>query len=277
MNETVFREILGESLRREFTEFDNAPEHKFSLRHRLAMKKVFAEYEKNIRGFAKLEYTATPHYALKQRIIFALVIIILMTLLTGWFIPIRGLSEVQIGWLRSRYDFSTMKMREGERLAPDNDSPYSALGLFRETDEYSSFLDDLVGLDIYSEEEVDELQTRAMPMDMRPDSFKNETVLFQVPFSCGDENPLEDVRDYVSSIEEKMNFYLDRAKDPNRAVGGDLEFAELIRKDCWELNHGFLELLEKLFAEETDDEQEDNSLLNSDKDDRRYLLKINKL
>ena len=31
MNESVFREILGESLRREFAEFDNAPEHKFSL------------------------------------------------------------------------------------------------------------------------------------------------------------------------------------------------------------------------------------------------------
>ena len=42
MSEDVFRSILGEALERDLAEYDNVPEHKFSLRHRLAMKRIFA-------------------------------------------------------------------------------------------------------------------------------------------------------------------------------------------------------------------------------------------
>ncbi len=42
MSEDVFRSILGEALEREVAEYDNVPEHKFSLRHRLAMKRILA-------------------------------------------------------------------------------------------------------------------------------------------------------------------------------------------------------------------------------------------
>lgn len=280
MNESVFREILGESLRREFAEFDNVPEHKFSLRHRLAMKHVLARYEKNVRGFSKIEFVETmPHYGLKKHIIFALVIIILMTLLTGWFIPIRGITEVQIDWLRSKYDFLSMKMYTVEAANYDNESPYSLVAVFRKTDEYCGFLADLVDLEVYSEEEMHQLQYRESPLDTRPDSFKNGYILEEIPIVTGEESPLENMRDYVSHIEERIDFYVERSKDPNRAVEGDVEFAELIKKKCWVLNHGFLELLEKLFADDTDDEQENgkSALLNSDKDDKRYLLKTNKL
>lgn len=282
MNESVFREILGESLRREFAEFDNAPEHKFSLRHRLAMKRVFDRYEKNARGFSKIEFIETmPHYGLKQRIIFALVIIILMTLLTGWFIPIRGITEVQIDWLRAKYDFPNMKMYsvEMQNYDIDFDSPYSLVGVYRKTDEYCDFLDDLVELKIYSEEEMHALQCQESPLDTRPDSFKNGYILEELPIVTGEESPLETMRDYVSRIEERIGFYVERSKDPNRAVEGDIEFAELIREKCRDLNRDFLELLEKLFADESDGKQENgkSALLNCDKDDKKYLLEINKL
>lgn len=280
MNESVFREILGESLRREFAEFDNAPEHKFSFRHRLAMKRVFAKYEKNARGFSKIEFVETmPHYGLKQRIIFALVIIILMTLLTGWFFPIRGITEVQIDWLRSRYDFSAMKMYTVEATNYDNELPYSLVGVFRKTDEYCGFLADLVDLEVYSEEEMHKLQYQESPLDTRPNGFKNGYILEELPIVTGEESPLDNMRDYVSRIEERIDFYVERSKDPNRAVEGDVEFAELIKEKCWVLNHGFLELLEKLFADEPDDDRENekNSLLHFDKDDKKYLLEINKL
>lgn len=281
MNESVFREILGESLRREFAEFVNVPEHKFSLRHRLAMKRVFAKYEKNARGFSKIEYAEIPHYGLKQRIIIALVIIILMTLLTGWFIPIRGITEVQIDWLRSKYDFPNMKMYSVEMQNYDIDfnSPYSLVGVYRKTDEYCDFLDDLVELEIYSEEEMHALQYQESPLDTRPDSFKNGYILEELPIVTGEESPLETMRDYVSRIEERIGFYVERSKDPNRAVEGDVEFSELIREKCWVLNRDFLELLEKLFADESDGKQENgkSALLNFDKDDKKYLLEINKL
>ena len=91
MNEVVFREILAESLRREYSGFDNAPEHKFSLKHRFAMKRLFAKYETNMskdrkKGINVLSQTSEnkPKSSLKQRLIIAVVIVVLMTLLVGW-------------------------------------------------------------------------------------------------------------------------------------------------------------------------------------------------
>ena len=281
MNETVFKGILGESLRREFAEFDNVPEHKFSLGHRLAMRRVFAKYEKNARGFSKIEYTeAMPYYGFKQRVIFALVIIILMTLLTGWFIPIRGITDVQIDWLRSRYDFSTMNMKH----TIFND-PKKGVGMYKETDEYGNFLADLIELGIYSEDEVFDLKYRPMPLDTRSDNLplqsKTKHHIEAIPFNLDDGSPLDYFRVYVSNLEERIGFYIERSKDPARAVEGDVEFAELIKNEYWVLNNGFLELLEKLFADEPDDENgsenEKSTLSHFDKDDKKYLLKTNKL
>ena len=42
MSEDVFRSILGEALERDLAEYNNVPEHKFSLRHRLAMKRILS-------------------------------------------------------------------------------------------------------------------------------------------------------------------------------------------------------------------------------------------
>lgn len=91
MNETLFKEILGEFVKRNYAEFDNAPEHKFSLKHRLAMKHIFSRYERNVHDLRKNKKTETPftniykpHTNLKQRLIIVTVIVILMTLLVGW-------------------------------------------------------------------------------------------------------------------------------------------------------------------------------------------------
>lgn len=280
MNESVFREILGESLRREFAEFDNAPEHRFSLRHRLAMRRVFAKYERNTRGFYRIEYSeAMPHYGLKQRIIIMLVIIILMTLLTGWFFPIRGVTEAQIDLLRSRYDFSDMKIHTGEMLPSGNDSTNAAIEIYRVNDEYLNFLADLEDLEIYTSEEMKMLKSKAEPIDTRPNSFANEFLVTEMAIDRGNDTPLDSTRRFVSRLEDRMTYYIERSKDPNRAVSGDAEFAELIRKKYWILQNDFLELLEKLFADESDDDSESGKscLSHFDKDDKRYLWKINKL
>lgn len=90
MNETLLKEILIESLQREGAEFDNAPEHKFSHKHRSAMKRIFKIYERNVQKLNEtpLNKTApTQSYIscrhLKQRLLIALCIIILMTFLMG--------------------------------------------------------------------------------------------------------------------------------------------------------------------------------------------------
>ena len=48
MCENVFKELLEEMIESELAEFDNAPEWKPSLKHRLAMKRIFARYERNV-------------------------------------------------------------------------------------------------------------------------------------------------------------------------------------------------------------------------------------
>lgn len=91
MNESVFKEILGEALKRDLEKYDNAPDHKFSLKHRLAMKRIFAKYARNVRKLKKeekIKEAATVEYKprlnLKYRVITALLIIVLMSLLVGW-------------------------------------------------------------------------------------------------------------------------------------------------------------------------------------------------
>lgn len=91
MNESVLKEILGEALKCGLAEFDNAPEHKFSLRHRLAMKRIFSKFERNVcklNNEVKADNAITvefkPRFNIRQRILFITIVIILMTLLVGW-------------------------------------------------------------------------------------------------------------------------------------------------------------------------------------------------
>ncbi len=283
-NETVFKEILGEWVESEFAEFDNAPEHKFSLRHRLAMKRIFARYEKNVRKLKEAEGTYTPfqsekmpYYGIKQRLIYALVIVLIMTMLTGCVISIRGITEMQIDWLRSRYDFPNMKMSVGETFDIDPNKQTQAVGIFWETKEYGNFLADLVDMGLYTEDEVETIRLKPSPLDTRPQR-NGELRITPVTIKLGDESPLESYRDYVSRLEERIEHYSERAKDPLKAVEGDKEFAELIAEHYLPLPKSFLELLEKLYADDPDkDENPNNQLADLDKDDRRYLCEINEI
>ncbi len=289
MDETVFRELLRESYEQEFAEFDNAPEHKFSLRHRLAMKRIFARYEKNVRKLKKtnVDYTplqseSMPYYTIKQRLIYALVIVIIMTMLTGCVISIRGITDAQLDWLRSRYDFPDMKIWVGEEFEYDPNKQTQALGIFWETKEYGDFLADLVDMGLYTNDEVETIRLKPAPLDTRPRSQTYEIDFTPVTINLGDESPLESYRDYVSRLEERIEHYNERAQDPSQAVEGDKEFAELIAEDYLPLPKSFLELLEKLYAEDPHnsdnaDENPNNQLADLDKDDRRYLCEINEI
>lgn len=87
MNEDVLKELLGEMLKREFEKFDDPPKWNFSLKHRLAMKRIFARYNRNAQ---KLKEKPTEQAApierqhirlnLKQRLIIALIVVFLMAL-----------------------------------------------------------------------------------------------------------------------------------------------------------------------------------------------------
>lgn len=91
MNEEIFKSILEKAVMTEYEDIESTPDHKFSLKHRLAMKRIFARYEKNVRKLRANETTTTtqiadikPRYRLSRQLFFALIVIILASFLVGW-------------------------------------------------------------------------------------------------------------------------------------------------------------------------------------------------
>lgn len=90
MNESIFDEILGTAVNSEFAEFENTPEHKFSLKHRLAMSRIFARFEKNVQKLKEkniepsVPTEPTEHrrkrLTVAQRLTIALIIVFLLAL-----------------------------------------------------------------------------------------------------------------------------------------------------------------------------------------------------
>lgn len=91
MNEDALKDIMLEVHRIECGVIDELPDFKPSLRHRLAMKRIFERFERNTWKMKNKESTqeqsASEHrmrrYGIKQRVILATLIIILATMLVG--------------------------------------------------------------------------------------------------------------------------------------------------------------------------------------------------
>lgn len=91
MSENILEEIVAESYRKEYEQFDNAPEHNFSLKHRFAMKRIFARYARNVEKTKQSENKTiyevrdnNRRLSIKHRLIVAVLIVFLMTMLVGW-------------------------------------------------------------------------------------------------------------------------------------------------------------------------------------------------
>lgn len=91
MNENILEEIVAESYRREYEQYDNAPEHNFSIKHKLNMKRILTRYARNVYKIKQTEpkkhfdETSYGHnLSLRQKLLVAVLVIILMSLLVGW-------------------------------------------------------------------------------------------------------------------------------------------------------------------------------------------------
>lgn len=75
MSESILKSVLEESARLEWEKFENVPEHKFSIKHKIAMKRTFSatNYTHNS---SKILRTAQKH-SLKRSLIIATVIVFL--------------------------------------------------------------------------------------------------------------------------------------------------------------------------------------------------------
>ena len=85
-NEALLDEVLTEYYDAYLSKFDDAAEHRFSLRHRLKMKKIFRLYEKNVQKLYH-EPAAKQHEIGKVRFsrktVLAIVAIVLLSVIVG--------------------------------------------------------------------------------------------------------------------------------------------------------------------------------------------------
>ncbi len=96
MNEQMLDDVLTEYYERDFSEFSNSPKHKFSLKHRLAMRKIFRIYARNMQSRrSEIQIAPAPadrsrsHKSLKTKIIIAIAVIICAVLFAGSWMPKR--------------------------------------------------------------------------------------------------------------------------------------------------------------------------------------------
>lgn len=182
MNETVFREILGEAVMLDYDAIDNVPEHKFSFKHKRAMKRIFARFERNTnkikhRDIVKIsyEFENKPRLSLKQRVIITTILILLMAFLVGWMWIAVGLFKIDSKSLKGYTVNETMLSKVKNQISTDNSVPthkiteeqiewlkskydlefLSSCSITNE--EYGKFILDLVKLNVFSIEDVENM------------------------------------------------------------------------------------------------------------------------
>lgn len=174
MSETVFGEILREAVMLDCSLLENVPEHKFSLKHKLAMKRIFVRFERNKSKHSKIiktPFESKPRLSLKQRVFIAVVLILLMAFLVGWMWISEGLFKIDSGSLKGYTVNETMlskaknptpapthKITEEqiERLKSKYDFE-SLSSCSIETEEYGRFILDLVELNVFSPDDVENM------------------------------------------------------------------------------------------------------------------------
>lgn len=86
MSEEALRDILEKAVLIEYADNDDLLEHKFSLKHRSAMKRIFAKYEKSTQRTREKQRIACDkkrHISVRKRVFITAVIVLLMAFLTG--------------------------------------------------------------------------------------------------------------------------------------------------------------------------------------------------
>lgn len=69
MNEFFLEDILEEAYKLDFAEHENPPEHRFSLKHKIRMRKIFSLYKKNTKRYNASLYKRSVKMSLRMAII----------------------------------------------------------------------------------------------------------------------------------------------------------------------------------------------------------------
>lgn len=174
MNEIVFREILREAVMLDCGALENVPEHKFSLKHKLAMNRIFARFERNASkhsGIIKTPFENKTSLSLKQRVFVAVVLILLMAFLVGWMWIREGLFKIDSGSLKGYTINETLLSKtKSQNTAPTHKITEEQIEWLKskydldflsscsiENEEYGEFILELVQMNVFSIDDVENM------------------------------------------------------------------------------------------------------------------------
>lgn len=167
--------------------------------------------------------------------------------------PSHSLTNEQLEMLRSRYDFSTMQ-RSVRNVVADGKGGYDKFTTYSE--EYISFLGDLVYMNVYSADEITKLHSTPLPVH---DKIQPAGGIVSNSFTYITSGLGSQTVEHMHGLEEMFSYYDDRAKDPSQAVEGDERFADTLNS-LLAFNRRFFEMIKSLnggFENATDKLEED--------------------
>lgn len=167
--------------------------------------------------------------------------------------PTHSLTDEQREVLNTKYDFSTMQ-RSVRNVISDGKGGFNKFTTYSE--DYISFLGDLVYMNVYSADEITRLHSKPLPVHDRiqPAGGVANNSFTHITSGVG-----QQTEEHIRGLEEMFSYYDKRSEDPARAVLGDERFADTL-SSLLVFNRRFFEMIKSLhggFEDASDKLKED--------------------
>ncbi len=169
--------------------------------------------------------------------------------------PTHCLTDEQRKTLNSKYDFSTMQ-RSVQNVISDGKGGYEKFTTY--TEEYISFLGDLVYMNVYSADEIKRLHSTPLPVH-DSGSIQPAGGIVGNCFTYEATSVEQRAEEHIGGLEKMFSYYDKRSKDPLEAVAGDEQFADML-SSLLVFNSNFFEMIKSLtggFEDASDKLKED--------------------
>ncbi|MCM1167793.1 MAG: hypothetical protein NC401_17535 [Ruminococcus sp.] len=153
--------------------------------------------------------------------------------------PTHSLTDEQREMLNSKYDFSTMQ-RSVRNVVSDGKGGYDKFTTYSE--DYISFLGDLVYMNVYSADEITRLHSKPLPVHdkMQPVGGIVNNSFSEITAGIG-----QQTEEHIRGLEEMFAYYNKRSENPSQAVLGDDHFADTL-SSLLVFNRQFFEMIKTL-------------------------------
>ena len=153
--------------------------------------------------------------------------------------PTHSLTDEQREMLNSKYDFSTMQ-RSVRNVISDGKGGYDKFTTYSE--DYISFLGDLVYMNVYSVDEITRLHSKPLPVHdkIQPAGGIVNNSFAEITVGIG-----QQTEEHIRGLEEMFAYYDKRSDNPSQAMPGDDRFADTL-SSLLAFNRQFFEMIKVL-------------------------------